>query len=51
MLVLMVISGQQIYLKWDLYLLLIVVLNIYHVSHVFTKYARVKTLKDKKSTN
>ena len=35
MLVLMVISGQQIYLKWDLYLLLTVVLNIYHVSHMF----------------
>ena len=39
---------QQIYLKWDHYLLKIIVLNIYCVINVFTKHASVKTLKDKK---
>ena len=43
------IFGQQIELKWDHYVLKIVTLNIYCVIDVFTKYARVKTLKDKKT--
>ena len=36
-------TGQQIKLKWDHYLLLI----IYYVIDIFTKYASAKHLKDK----
>ena len=43
-----IISGQQIRLKWGHYLLNIKVLNIYCVVDVFTKYACVKPVKDKK---
>ena len=43
------IFGQQIQLKWDYYLQKIKMLNVYCVIDVFTKYAWVKPLKNKKN--
>ena len=44
-----IILWQQKYLKWDLYLLRIKVINIYCMIDVLTVYACVEPFKDKKS--